>query len=174
MGPGTAASASRTPPVKAGAVRLAGLVLALAVTDRAGAAPAPICAAASLMAVPPGLVLADPWIRMVLPGLPASGYFTLANQTGQDATLTGASSPGCGMLMLNQTQQRGNNEAMAEINAVTIPARGSVAFAPGGYHLMCMQPAASLQPGGRVLVTLTFRDGQRLNQLFPVRDARGR
>ncbi|WP_419729470.1 copper chaperone PCu(A)C [Lichenicola sp.] len=161
--------------MKVGSSLLAGLGLMLVLAaSRASAAPAPICTASSLTAVAPALVLTDPWIRTILPSLPASGYFTLANQTDQDATLIGASSPGCGMLMLNRTERHGDNDAMVDVDAVTIPAHGSVSFAPGGYHLMCMDAAASMQPGSRILITLRFKDGQRLSQLFPVRDARGR
>lgn len=160
--------------MKAGAVLLAGLAIAPVAVGGTRAAPAPICTAASLTAVAPSLVLTNPWIRMVLPSLPASGYFTLANQTEQDATLTGASSPGCGMLMLNQTVRHGDNDAMVGVASVKIPAHGSVSFAPGGYHLMCVDAAAGVQPGSKVLVILSFQDGQRVSQLFPIRDARGR
>ena len=174
MGQGEAAFTPRTPAVKAAAVLLAGIALASVATAETDAAPAPICTASSLTAVAPSLVLTDAWIRIVLPSLPASGYFTLANQTDRDATLTGASSPACGMLMLNRTERHADSETMADVDAVTIPAHGSVSFAPGGYHLMCMQPAPGVQPGARIVVTLSFQDGQRIGQLFPVRDARGR
>jgi copper(I)-binding protein len=41
-----------------------------------------------------------------------------------------------------------------------------VTFAPGGYHLMCMQP--SMKIGETVNVTLMFQDGSKLAAALPV------
>ena len=45
------------------------------------------------------------------------------------------------------------------VHSVTVPAHGSVAFAPGGYHLMCMAPSDAMKPGASVPVTLKFATG---------------
>jgi periplasmic copper chaperone A len=50
----------------------------------------------------------------------------------------------------------------------------AVRFAPGGYHLMCMQPAAAMRPGKTVAVTLDFAGGETLSAPFPVRNATGK
>jgi copper(I)-binding protein len=46
-------------------------------------------------------------------------------------------------------------------------------FAPGGYHLMCMQPSADIKPGKTVSVTLTFANGSSVTAPFAVRSASG-
>jgi copper(I)-binding protein len=61
---------------------------------------------------------------------------------------------------------------MMDVPRVTVPAHGQVAFAPGGYHLMCMQPA--MKPGQSVMVTLSFKDGSSLAVDMPVYGATGR
>jgi copper(I)-binding protein len=59
------------------------------------------------------------------------------------------------------------------VTSVKVPAHGAVSFAPGGYHLMCMQPQPSVQVGSSAVVTLKFDDGQSLTQAFPVKGPGG-
>jgi hypothetical protein len=114
------------------------------------------------------------WFR-ALPGkLPAGGYFTVHNPGVTSVTLTGASSPACGMLMLHKTENEGGNGMMMEMSSIVVPAGGAVTFAPGGYHLMCTNPTPAMKPGGRVTVTLSFSDGRNLAVFFVVKDARGK
>ena len=143
------------------ALPLAGLLAALACV-----APLPAAAA--------GVSLHDPWMRLVIPSRPAAGYFTLSNDTGKPQVLTGAASPACGSLMLHRSLSENGMERMAMVKSVTIPAHGRIAFAPGGYHLMCLSPSAAVTPGGSVSVTLHFADGATLTAACPGRGASGR
>jgi periplasmic copper chaperone A len=121
-----------------------------------------------------GVALSVPWFRLVMPSLPAAGYFTLSNPTGEAHTLVGAESPGCGMLMLHRSIAHNGEERMAMVQNVAVPPHGEVSFAPGGYHLMCMSPSAEMRPGRSVSVTLRFADGGTLTATFPVRNATGK
>jgi copper(I)-binding protein len=100
------------------------------------------------------------WIRYLLPSIPAAGYMVLANTGDDDVVLSKAASPACGMLMLHKSQDDSGMAMMMDLQSVTIPAHGSVTFAPGGYHLMCMQP--SMKIGEKIPVVLTFQDGATL------------
>ena len=64
-----------------------------------------IGACALLLGVGPGFaagpLVSDAWIRAMPAGIPSGGYFTLHNGTAKDVVLMGASSPGCGSLMLH-------------------------------------------------------------------------
>jgi hypothetical protein len=91
---------------------------------------------------------------------------TLKNSSAQAVVLTGASSAPCGMLMLHRSEQRGGVERMVDVPQLAVPAQGAVRFAPGGYHLMCMQP--EMRPGEVVRVTLTFQGGGTITAAFPV------
>ena len=131
---------------------------------------------------PSGLRLSDAWIRVIAPGLPAAGYFTLSNQTDRPAQLTGASSPACGSLSLHRTVEAGGTSAMPgmaamstmqPVAAVTIPAHGSVRFAPGGTHLMCERTTPAVRPGASITVTLRLDNGRTITSDVPVRGARG-
>jgi periplasmic copper chaperone A len=114
----------------------------------------------------------QPWLRLIIKDRPAAGYMTLRNTGDGPAMLTGASSPGCGMLMLHQSKQENGVEKMLHVPSITIAAHGTFNFAPGGYHLMCMQP--QMQVGESVPVTLTFKNGQTVTAQFPVKGAGGK
>ena len=111
------------------------------------------------------------WFRYLLAQIPAGGYMTLRNAGSAPAVLTGASSPACGSLMLHRTESGGGTERMVSVDKVTVPAHGRLRFAPGGYHLMCMQPR--MHPHEIVPVTLTFADGSRITATFTVFGAKG-
>jgi periplasmic copper chaperone A len=136
-----------------------------------------LSAAALLIAAPAfaaNVTVSDGWFR-ALPGkLPAGGYFKMHNSGTESATLTGASSPACGMLMLHLTENQSGTGMMMDMPSISIPAGGDVLFAPGGYHLMCNDPTAAMKPGAKVPVMLQFADGAKLSAIFAVKDARGK
>ena len=113
-------------------------------------------------------------MRATIPGRPAAGYFTLTNKMAADVTLVRAFSPACQPMMLHQSLSSGGVDRMVMVKSIKVPAHGSVTFAPGGYHLMCMTPTADVTPGKSVPVTLTFNDGTTLTESFPVRNAAGK
>ena len=120
------------------------------------------------------LSVSNAWIRALPASVPSGGYFTLSNSGSREATLTGANSPACGMLMLHKSEDMGGMSGMQDVTEVKVPAGGSVSFAPGGYHLMCMGATAALKPGAKVPVTLDFKDGAKLTAQFAVRNAAGK
>jgi copper(I)-binding protein len=115
----------------------------------------------------------DAWVRALPSGLPAGGYFTLHNNEAGPLTLTGAQSKSCGMLMLHKSSDMGGMMHMEDVTKVEVPAHGTLKFAPGGYHLMCMNPTADIKPGRTVNVTLSFADGSSVTSPFAVRTASG-
>lgn len=118
--------------------------------------------------------VSDAWIRSLPAKLPAAGYFTLHNTSGKEVSLTGAQSSACGMLMLHKSTESGGMGSMDDLASVAVPAGGTVKFAPGGYHLMCMDPAPAIAPGATVSVTLSFSDGSKSQTGFAVKNAQGK
>lgn len=129
---------------------------------------------AATMAAEDGVTVHDAWMRMIVPSRPAAGYFVLNNDSDAPKTLTAASSPACKELMLHESLHKGGQDQMAMTPEVAVPPHDSISFAPGGYHLMCMQPASSLRPGTTIPVTLRFQDGGTLTQDFAVRGPTGK
>ena len=112
------------------------------------------------------------WFR-ALPGkLPAGGYFTAQNNGRRDVAITGASSDACGMLMIHQSSNKGGMSGMDMVERVNVPAGGKIAFAPGGYHLMCDSPKMKL--GAKVPVVLHLSDGSAVAVGFTVKGASGK
>jgi periplasmic copper chaperone A len=120
-----------------------------------------------------GLEVSGAYMQTTIPSRPAAGYFTLKNNGDVDRVLVEASSPGCESVMIHKSESVGGMVKMLMVDSVPVPAHQGVAFAPGGYHLMCMSPAESLKPGSSVPVTLTFEGGISLTSDFPVRSAGG-
>lgn len=116
-----------------------------------------------------GLVVRHAWFRTIVPSRPAAGYFTIENTTDSARVFTTATSPACGMLMLHRTVHEQGVERMEPVSRATIPAHGTLSFAPGGAHLMCTAPSPDMQPGKTVSVTFHFADGSALATLFAVR-----
>jgi copper(I)-binding protein len=132
--------------------------------------------AASSMVMPAiaaGVTVSDGWFRALPANLPSGGYFTLHNGGAETVTLTGAESPACGMLMLHKTENKGGTGMMMDMPTITVPAGGDLAFSPGGYHLMCMNPTTAMTPGTTVPVSLDFADGSKTKTNFAVKNARG-
>ncbi len=121
-----------------------------------------------------GVSIEGAWMRVLTPQIPAGGYFTLRNGSAHPLVLAGARSPDCEMLMLHESSDTGGMDSMREVGNLTIPAGGILTFAPGSYHLMCMDPSADMKPGGTAPVTLEFVGGQTIVADFVVRGARGR
>jgi len=133
-----------------------------------------MASAAPALAGPQGIEISGQWIRSILPMRPAAGYFTLTNSTDRAVALVGASAPGCAGVMMHQSKQVNGVMQMVGVKQVEVPAHGTLAFAPGGYHIMRMKPDDSVKPGKTVAVTLDFGDGSSLIADFPVKNAMGK
>jgi hypothetical protein len=136
------------------------------------------CAPAIALAAPrtpasDNISVTNAWFRALPAKLPAGGYFDLRNSGKIAVHLMGAASPACGMLMLHKSSEAGGMSSMADVQSVDIAPGATVKFAPGGYHLMCMEPTAAMNPGGSVAVTLKFSDGSVTTAKFAVKNARG-
>lgn len=132
-----------------------------------------ILVGSSTVACAGGISIESPWLRFIIKERPAAGYFTLRNDTDQKVELTGASSSGCGMMMLHQSTEAGGVDKMSAVESVDVPAHGTLQFTPGRYHLMCMNPQSTVAVGGVVSVILKFADGRTINAVFPVKGPGG-
>lgn len=116
--------------------------------------------------------VAHAWFRFLLPSLPAGGYMTLHNPTGQPVALTAVHTAACGMTMLHKTVHANGQDMMVQVKRIVIPAHGSFSFHPGAYHVMCMHP--KMKPEETVPVTLEFDRAAPLTVPFHVYGATGR
>jgi hypothetical protein len=61
--------------------------------------------------------------------------------------------------MLHRSVEKEGKARMVHVDGVTVEPGESVDFAPGGYHVMLMQPNRSLEVGSSVSIRLRFSDG---------------
>jgi copper(I)-binding protein len=133
-----------------------------------------LLAGSPTLAAEANVTVENPWVRFIIKARPAAGYFTLRNDGDTATKLTGASSSACGMLMMHRSTNENGVDKMLPVKSVPVPAHGSVSFAPGNYHLMCMSPSNAMALGANVPVTLKFADGQSVTAQFPVKGAGGK
>jgi copper(I)-binding protein len=140
-----------------------------------GASLALLLLAQAAHAAPVDATITQGRIQVLLPSRPAAGYFTLENHGTAPLVLSGASAPDCQSLMLHQSNTRGGMASMAMVASVPVPPQGSIHFAPGGYHLMCMQPSGPLLThAGTETVTLHFADGGSVSAPFAIQGPGGK
>ena len=103
----------------------------------------------------PPLVATDVVIKAPMPGMEMSaGYLTLHNNTDAGITISKVSSPQFGAVEMHETRIENDISRMVALGELTVPAGSSVAFEPGGKHLMLMRPVDDLGS-----VTLDFYAG---------------
>jgi len=113
------------------------------------------------------LTVSGCWIRATPDG--GAAYFVIHNGGDKDATLMSADIDAYGMAMLHQTKMVNGMMHMAEADSVPVPAHGEVAFAPGAYHVMLMDPKKAATIGSTATLTLGFKGGAFLKSSCPIK-----
>jgi copper(I)-binding protein len=110
----------------------------------------------------PALRVDGAWSRPTAGAGPGVAYFAIANEGTAADRLVGARSPCCGVVEIHRTSVENGRASMAPVaGGVVVPADSTVAFEPGGYHLMLLEPREPLRAGARFLVLLEFeRSGE--------------
>lgn len=112
------------------------------------------------------LRIAAPWTRAMRAGGTGAGFMTIRNTGSAPDRLVAARSPAANVMELHTHIRDGDVMRMRAVPAIELPAGQEVRLAPGGLHLMLIGLAQSLEPGGRVPVTLVFeRAGEVTIQL---------
>ncbi|NIN73110.1 MAG: copper chaperone PCu(A)C [Gemmatimonadetes bacterium] len=87
----------------------------------------------------------------------AAMYFSVTNNGDVDDELLAVSTTAAAVAEIHRTEHEGGTMKMVPVDALTVPAGGSVDLAPGGYHVMLLQLTQNLFPDDRFDVTLHFR-----------------
>lgn len=105
----------------------------------------------------PTVQVSQPWTRATATGQAVGGgYLTLRNPGPVADRLLGARSPAAERVELHSMAMEGDVMKMRPVDAVDVPAGGSVELKPGGLHLMLLGLKKPLQPGQSVPLTLRF------------------
>ena len=112
--------------------------------------------------------------RVVLPpvaGNPAAVYFDLSYEGAPGVTLDAVDIAGAGMTMIHDYAESAGKMQMVMTDAVPLDAGTPLSFAPGGLHVMAMDPSDALKAGGNAKITLTLSNGMTATLDAPVRAA---
>lgn len=125
---------------------------------------------AGLVQAASGVRAEQPWVREAPPTAEVlAGYLTLVNDSKHDLVLDSVSSPQFGSVEMHETTHDNGMAGMRQLQALPLPAGDRVEFAPGGLHLMLLQPKTVLRQGDTVTLLLHFADGTQLEIQAPVR-----
>ena len=117
-----------------------------------------------------GVSVRDAWVREAPPGAAMmAGYMVLQNKTSRSQVLVAASSSGFETVTIHRTIAKEGMTGMEHAPQVELLPKASLLFAPGGYHLMLLNPKRTLRAGDRVDIYLEFRGGLVLPVVFEVR-----
>ena len=135
--------------------------------------------AGSLLLVPLAAQAAAPclpqfeqgWLRPPVAGaaMPmAAGYGQLINPCDHPLQVVAVSSPAFASVSLHESLIQNGMSRMQPVPQLQLPAGARVTLAPGGYHLMLMQPKSPLQAGQLLPVQFTLADGSVLSAQLQV------
>ena len=118
------------------------------------------------------LVVENAWIRNAPPGTAMmAGYGVLHNIGDAPVTVTGAESADFGSASLHKSTNSNGTEHMQPLGDITIKPGERVTFAPGGNHIMLMQPKKELRLDESVPIHIVTKDADSTVGIFVVRDA---
>lgn len=123
---------------------------------------------------PAGVVRAsDIIVYAPLPGTDAGvAYLRLHNDTAAAVTITGIESDEFDDVEIHETRTVDGMSRMTELDAVSVAAGETIAFEPGGRHIMLMAPTTATRIGARVTLELNGPDGPVLEVTTVLRDRR--
>lgn len=140
-----------------------------------------------------GITVQDAWVRPApMVGGNGAAYMVIANGDAEDDTLIGASADFAERVEVHETfaasaedmdadmdmdegtdmggdMEGGDMMGMRPVERIVIPAGGSVALEPGGYHIMLFNVQEALAEGDSVTLTLTFEKAGEVTVEAPVR-----
>ena len=116
------------------------------------------------------MAIQDPYVRLVPPGIKATGGFMLLRNTGAtDRQLIKAASPIASVVELHTHLNENGVMKMREVPRIEIKAHGQTELKPGSFHVMLIDLTAPLNEGDKVPITLEFDDGSTLAIEAPVK-----
>jgi periplasmic copper chaperone A len=116
------------------------------------------------------LTISGAQVRAVAPGVAnTAGYLVIANGGARADKLVSASCACARSVDIHLSHVMNGLAMMMPAGPVEIPARGQLAFAPGGYHLMVTGLKSPLKDGGSQAITLKFEHAGAVTVPFEVK-----
>jgi len=102
----------------------------------------------------------DPWIKNLPPSVPVrAGYMTIHNPQSKPVSIVSLRSDAFASIEIHQTIEQDGMMRMEHLPGLKIEPNSSVQLAPGGLHLMMMNPSEPTQPGDLLEIVIVLDDG---------------
>lgn len=99
----------------------------------------------------------------------AAAFLSLHNSDRVPVSLTGAQTPAASSVELHTHVEQGEILQMRRVDAIEIPAQGSLNLQPGGAHIMLIGLRAPLQEGDEQMLMLRLSNGESIHLMLAVR-----
>ena len=103
-----------------------------------------------------GLVIEKAWARKTSRTVSTAVYFTIKNDSHELDYLNGVSTDIAATSMIHQSREVDGMMRMDHVEELPIAPGETLAFAPGGYHVMLMGLTKPLEEGDVFTITLDF------------------
>ena len=105
------------------------------------------------------LEITEAWIKnlpMVVPM--RAGYMDISNNQAQTIKIERLQSEAFARIEIHRSVEKDGLMSMQPVSVLAISSGETVRLAPGGFHLMMMNPLKTLVPGNKVVVTIGYDD----------------
>ena len=122
-----------------------------------------------LLLILPGSAVAeldirDAWIKNLPPAVPVrAGYMTIRNAQANAVSIIAIRSDAFESVEIHRTIAEDGMMRMEPVPALVIAPGSSVQLAPGGLHLMMMNPSQATRPGDVLQIVIELDDGSTQN-----------
>ena len=102
----------------------------------------------------------DPWIKNLPASVPVrAGYMTIHNPQSKAVSIVSLRSDAFASIEIHQTIEQDGMMRMEQVPSLKIEPNSSLQLAPGGLHLMMMNPSEPTQPGDLLEIVIVLDDG---------------
>jgi copper(I)-binding protein len=144
--------------------------LVLYLVGPAGLGAAALMAILSTAPAAERLVAENAWVPWAPPAIKVhAAYMTVANHGAADQVIVGADSPDYERAELHVSSTRDGLSEMRAVDRIAVPAGKHIAFAPGGTHIMLINPKRTTAVDDRVRVVLRLQGGEKIETSAVVR-----
>ncbi|MGH1440743.1 MAG: copper chaperone PCu(A)C [Cellvibrionaceae bacterium] len=107
-----------------------------------------------------GIIIHAPIIKPTPPGITNSAaYFHIMNHSDKDIELINATSTVADRTEIHEHKMNDGVMKMQKVTSLTIPAKSTINFEPGSYHIMFINVKQAITEKQEVKLTLEFSDG---------------
>ena len=108
------------------------------------------------------LVISDAWIKNLPPAVPVrAAYMTLHNSSTKALRIVALRSASFARVEIHETVMQDGMMRMQQVPELRLNPGQGVQLAPGGLHLMLIEPTRPTRPGEMHTIEIEYDDGSR-------------